>query len=187
MDMFQRASYVRIGILLALFFFVYYQWDKEKDQLESSESIVESLLFSNFARLSDEYDAISKTLEGYDSTYSQRERDLYFNSIDQHIRSLNSIGTDFTFLVQASDLKDILLYEDYIYPLEEYLANIKNGSITNQNSIHSASQIIGTQNKQISNFVYGEVGVDGLNSEEGVQDLLDILNELNEQVEGIFK
>jgi hypothetical protein len=172
-------------ILLGICLYFIFQWDQAKNESNHLNSVQEQLIFNHFTHLTEVLNDAANTLNKYDDGFTKQEKDLYHQSLHKDLRSLNEIGHNLTYLLNPANLNGTLIYEQYVWKLEVTLNEIINGKVTDEKMIHSIGKAMKKQNKRLSDIFYGkkQVGVKGINTENEITKVREILNELNEELE----
>ncbi|MFD2444176.1 hypothetical protein ACFSO7_09330 [Bacillus sp. CGMCC 1.16607] len=101
-------------ILIAVCSFIIFQWNKEKNQSNHLNSVMEQMVFRNFTNLTSDLNDIAETLSDYENEVTEKELDLFTQSLNKDIRTLNGTGTSLSYLLNSKKLDGILIYEDYM-------------------------------------------------------------------------
>lgn len=184
----QKWLLVIMVFLIVLCFIFIVQWNKEKNQSNYLKSVKEQMVFKNFTYLSKELYDVSETLRKYDTGFTDQEMVLFSQLLDKDIRSLKETGMNLSYLMHPTSLDGMLIYENYIWKIEQKLRKIKEGEISNEYIIHSIGNVIKNQDEQLTDLFFGEqqVGVEGINTNEEVTKVLEIIDIMNEEVEDIL-
>lgn len=176
-----------IVTLIGLCSFLIIQWNKEKTQSSYLNSVMEQKYLRIFTYLTKELYDIADTLNKYDDGFTEQEMGLFTQSLGKDIRTLNETGMNLSYLFNSTSLDGILIYEDYIWKIEEVLGEIKEGTISDENEIHSIGNVITKQNEKLSDMLYGEeqVGVEGINTKEEVTKVIEIIDSMNKEIDEI--
>jgi hypothetical protein len=118
----------------------------------------------------------------------QKKMDIFIHSLVKDTRTLNETGTSLSFLLNHTSLKDILIYENYIWKTEKVIGEIIEGKINDANTIHSIGNVIKKQNDQLTDMFYGEepVGIEGINTRKEIKKVMEIFDEMNVEIREIL-
>ncbi|MFD1738718.1 hypothetical protein ACFSCX_19565 [Bacillus salitolerans] len=110
--------------------------------------------------------------------------DLFTHSLDKDIRALNKTGMNLSYYLNPTSLNGMLIYEHYIWKIEEILDEINEGKISDENEIHFIGNVIKKQNVQLSELFYGKepVGVEGINTKEEIMKVIEVIDLMNTEI-----
>jgi hypothetical protein len=180
----QRMLLFLIVILIALCSFFIFQWNKEKKHSNHLNSVMEQIVFRNFTSLTSDLNYIADTLSEYDEGGTEQEMDLFTETLVKDFRTFNETGTSLSFLLNNTSHDGIYIYEHYLRKIEVILIEIIEGKISDENKIHSISNIIKKQNEQFTDMFYGEehVGIEGINTRKEIKKAMEIIDVMNKKI-----
>lgn len=174
--------YIVLSIMTCSFFIA--QWSKEKSQYSA---LKKEMAFIQFTSFSKELHSIANTLEKFSSNLTLREKELFFSAVDKDIRSLNETGRILVYLFKPSNTNGTLIYEQHIWKIENLLTDITRGEITDESQIRLIGTVIKKYSEELSDLFYKEqIGVDGVNSKEGLETITHILTLMNHDMEEVL-
>jgi hypothetical protein len=180
----QRMLLFLIVILIALCSFFIFQWNKEKKHSNHLNSVMEQIVFRHFTSLTSDLNYIADTLSEYDEGGTEQEMDLFTETLVKDFRTFNETGTSLSFLLNNTSHDGIYIYEHYLRKIEVILIEIIEGKISDENKIHSISNIIKKQNEQFTDMFYGEehVGIEGINTRKEIKKAMEIIDVMNKKI-----
>jgi hypothetical protein len=147
--------------------FLAFQWKNEREQTDALEHMREELIIRSFHNLGSTLNNAAETLGIYKSDFTEREKVLFIQSIGKDSLSINQIGLELGNYLRPQIEGNVLIYEQHIWIIEDFLNEILQGNITDENVIRSVAGVMNEQCNLLSDMFFKEyIGAEGLDSGE---------------------
>lgn len=173
---------IRITLLLLVstVLLVYISFDL-RNKLEATNSIIDSVKFSEFINLNNSIQQISEELMDYKNYENENENELYLSKLGKEGLRLNEIGINLRRLIKND--YGYRIYEERTIIIERFIKDISKGSLTDKEKIHQVAIVMDEQQKNLHDmFFVNQIGVAGLNEEENIEKIMSILDIIIDEI-----
>lgn len=171
-----------------------WKWNEAYDLKEDYDNLLASLQYHNLIDLSGQIHRTSETLDMYQESFTQKEKNLFRDSAKEDILSLGRVGKQIQQVGNTgSDVDELKrlgiligvydFYTQYIYPIQSVINDIVDGEIREKSKIENISTILTEHGKELSHMIFDEqICESQMSDEEIMKRVVDIFNRINKEI-----
>jgi hypothetical protein len=182
----KSRNIIVIALLVTTIFFSW-QWNQSRLTVKGYGENFNALLFNSLESTRFHLQKAADIMTIYDEDFSEREKALFRESMDQSARDINIIGSNLNWIVSEFNWRRYF-HEENLFTIEKVLGDISRGNITDPLIIQSVSQVLSNASQDIHDLIYIEqIGVAGLSDPDIQTRIVETLRTAKEELNRIIQ